>query len=231
MVWKRYGRKNIRSLIKLCLPVIGIIPWVVIKLKLIFTAEKSGVSVQQAVTDGAGGLSYSGQLFTRFLNGHSIIFIGYIVALIIILIWSEKRVKSITVYPSLGLFVTFANPLLIKYIAGWITGVDVYWRIFWLFNSSLVFVVAAIILIDKCINIKEVVLGTTVSIIFIVSCGTSVLKMEDGKIVLTSSSLIRALYKSLILFMRIRKKIQRYCYCQKTCHMVYVSIVVIFVLL
>lgn len=172
------AEKNIRSLIKLCLPVIGIIPWVVIKLKLIFTAEKSGVSVQQAVTDGAGGLSYSGQLFTRFLNGHSIIFIGYIVALIIILIWSEKRVKSITVYPSLGLFVTFANPLLIKYIAGWITGVDVYWRIFWLFNSSLVFVVAAIILIDKCINIKEVVLGTTVSIIFIVSCGTSV--FENG---------------------------------------------------
>lgn len=44
------AEKNIRSLIKLCLPVIGIIPWVVIRLKLIFTAGKSGVSVQQAAT-------------------------------------------------------------------------------------------------------------------------------------------------------------------------------------
>lgn len=172
------AKKNIKSLIGLCIPIVGIIPWVIIKLKMMYIAGNSGASVQQSVTGGVDNLSYSQQLFSRFLNGHSIIIVGYIIALVIIGIIADKKIRSVIVYPSIVLFITFANPVFIKYVAQWVTGVDVYWRIFWLFNISMTFIIGTILIMEKCKNEREAVIGLLVSLAIILACGTSV--FENG---------------------------------------------------
>ncbi len=52
----------------LCLPILGVLPWVLTKLVLIYTGSADTVSVQEQVTEGVDTLSYFDQLFTRFLN-------------------------------------------------------------------------------------------------------------------------------------------------------------------
>ena len=98
--------------------------------------------------------------------------------MVIIGIIADKKIRSVIVYPAIVLFITFANPVFIKYVAQWVTGVDVYWRIFWLFNISMTFIIGTILIMEKCKNEREAVIGLLVSLAIILACGTSV--FENG---------------------------------------------------
>lgn len=177
-VGKGISERKINTLLKLCIPILAILPWVALKLKFMYTAGNDGTSVQQAVANGFDGLSYTGQLFSRYMNGHNIMIVVFIVSSVIILALASSKIRSVIVYPAIILFITFANPLLIKYVARWVTGVDVYWRIFWLFRGAIVYSTASILLIGLCKIDKEKVFSIIAILSLIVACGTSV--FENG---------------------------------------------------
>lgn len=175
---KSISERKFRSSAMLCLPVLGVLPWVLTKLVLIYTGSADTVSVQEQVTEGVDTLSYFDQLFTRFLNSRGIFLIGFIAALLIVLLFSRKRIRQVIVYPTLILFLTFANPAAITPVAQLVTGTAVYWRIFWLLHIPLTMVIAMILLAEKCVSNRERVLAVSVAATLIFSCGSSV--FENG---------------------------------------------------
>ena len=93
---------------------------------------------------------WSKQLIDKYLNNHTILLIGFILAVLIIINIANQQTKSIVVYPIIALTLTFANPYAIYFVAKYITGTSVYWRMFWLYEGPIVYAVAAICLLKYC---------------------------------------------------------------------------------
>ncbi len=165
-------KEDIHDIIKLCIPILCIIPWFLLKLKILFT---NTYSVSQAQEGTACNINfYIQQLYQRFLNNNCAVLILYIISLFVIYKFSSKKMKSVFVYPPVVLLLTFANPLLINFVAPYITGIDVYWRIFWLFDIPFVIVmaIATVIALLKKEFIKKIVIILSVGII--AALGTSI---------------------------------------------------------
>lgn len=175
---KSLSERKFHSSLMLCIPVLGVLPWVLMKLALIYTGSADTVSVQEQVTEGVDTLSYSDQLFTRFLNSQGILLLGFAASLLIVLFLAEKRIRQVIVYPTFFLFLTFANPAAISPVARLVTGTAVYWRIFWLLHIPLTMGIAAILLTEKCITNREQILAVSITTALIFSCGTQV--FENG---------------------------------------------------
>lgn len=177
-IGKCISERKLHSSIMLCIPILTVLPWVFIKLALVYTNSEDTVSIQAQVTEGADTLSYFDQFFTLFLNGREIYLIGFAFSLIIVLCFAKKRLRQVIVYSTIVLLLTFANPLAISPVAQLITGTPVYWRIFWLLHVPLTIGIAAILLIEKCANNRERILAISVITAIIFSCGTPV--FENG---------------------------------------------------
>lgn len=74
--------------------------------------------------------------------------------------------------------ITFANPLLIGFVAKYITGADVYWRIFWLLDMPIVFTMAIYIIIKKINDKNHIALAFILMDLAVISLGQSI--FENG---------------------------------------------------
>lgn len=166
--------RNLKNSIKLCTPVVWVIPVVLLKAKdLLISGEKT-----QAVSAGsvASGdvISYSTEFIDKYLNGYSGIIIIYIIALIIVWIYGTRAEKGIHIVSTLVLGVTFLNPLAIGFVSNNITGVSVYWRLFWIMEIPLAIAVALNMLVEKCKD-ENVFVTAGVGILIIIVSGNYIL--------------------------------------------------------
>lgn len=170
--------RNIKETLKLCCPIIIILPWIAAKLMFMYKDKLNGLSTYDIVTDGADNLSYIAQLMDRFLSGHSSMLLLFIAALIIITFEGCRRDRGLIVYPVICLGITFANPLLIGFVAKYITGADVYWRIFWLLDMPIVFTMAIYIIIKTINDKNHVALAFILMDLAVIALGQSI--FENG---------------------------------------------------
>lgn len=133
--------KNIKSNSMLLLPILFLLPYVCI----IYVYKLRGGAIDVA-TAGIESFSYMDVL--RKINGCRAALLVVVIAVIFFCIF-EKGYKRLLfgVYP-LICAVTALNPFLAGYIAKYITGVPVFWRLFWIVGMS--YIVAAMILSLYC---------------------------------------------------------------------------------
>ncbi len=170
--------RKITDSIIMCIPILFLLPWVFIKLKLLMKPTGAGRSLPNSVAEGANNLSYIGQFVNRFLNNNWVIILLLILSFIIILFRESNKVKSVTFYPVVILLLTFANPLFVKFVAGYITGADVYWRIFWLIGIPIVYSVSIMSVISSFTSKKVGTVCLIASLVFISFIGTPVFKVS-----------------------------------------------------
>ena len=151
--------KNIKNSLKLCIPVLLCIPFVVVKFVSLLSADFFGDS-------NAFSTTYWASFLTKYLNDNYIIAMFLVVAIIYIWRKGSKLEKMVAVYSPCVLFLTFANPLLFSVISKYVTGQDVYWRIFWLPQFRYIVVIAMLIYIFENIGRKFV---STVVMIFLIA--------------------------------------------------------------
>ena len=150
--------KNIRNFVKLCIPVVCVLPNVIMKLLYLLrfsTIEEASV----------GADSFNWMSWLLLVTGNkwylTVVFASMIC---LILIKGNKIEKYLfAIYPILCIL-TFLNPLFAKFVSGHITGVSVYWRLFWNLQISFI-VVDAILIASKVVKYKIVILLALVSII------------------------------------------------------------------
>lgn len=127
--------RSLKEPIKLCIPVILAMPYVI--LKYVALAKTETIS---RLTEDAEALSYIDAL--KEFNGTKYMIVVYGAALLILLLFAEKKQQYLfAIYPIFG-FLTFLNPFLQTYIAKHITGTDVYDRLFWLLQITFTFMAA-----------------------------------------------------------------------------------------
>lgn len=140
---------------KLCIPIVFIIPYVVLKLIVLrFDAIQSAVDTIESVTTDAGSLSYIYELIDKYMAGNIWMLALLVLACIYILICGSKKEKGVIALPALVLLVTFCNPFLMTLVAQNVTGSPVYWRLFWLLEIPLI-LVSAIVLLVKRVKVKD----------------------------------------------------------------------------
>ena len=66
----------------------------------------------------------------------------YIISVITILFLKQKRQVFLLIFPGVCLFLSFLNPLFSDFISQKITGVDVYWRLWWILPMYITIAVA-----------------------------------------------------------------------------------------
>lgn len=139
-----------QNTLKLCIPILSILPFVILKAKiLLFSNAENGIAIVKSIATEEK-VSYSIELIDKFLNGYSGMLLIYAIALVCILIIGNRIEKGILVMPTVILFITFLNPLFAEVISEKITGVSVYWRLFWLLEIPLVIGVAISSIAGKC---------------------------------------------------------------------------------
>lgn len=148
--------RNLWNVAKLCVPVFLILPVVGLKLWILISSVNTTIGAEESIIASAGSgaeeLSYTYELIDKFMAGNRVWLICILVALIYVLVKGNPKEKGIIAMPTVILFATFCNPLLIKYVARFVTGSPVYWRVFWLLEFPMIMVTAIAIVVR---NIKE----------------------------------------------------------------------------
>ncbi len=129
IVYLIYSRK-FKEFLKLLIPAVLCIPFVFIKI-YIMLRQTSFDSFSTGIKD----LDYS-QVISNF-TGESHIVLILAISLIILIIKRNKLLTYVFLLYTLLLFVFFLNPFVAKFMATKITGVAVYWRLFWLIQSGI----------------------------------------------------------------------------------------------
>lgn len=129
-----YSRK-IKDFLKLCIPAICILPLVIQKFLLMF----STTSVD-AFGEGVDKLVYEEVIYSFLSESHMLLLLC--LSFIVLIIIRKKVVTYMVVLYSVLIFIFVVNPLIAHIIATKITGVAVYWRVLWLFQSSILIAVA-----------------------------------------------------------------------------------------
>lgn len=163
-------KRNIWNTIKLCIPVVLVLPYVGLKLLVLLIGENA--KTENAIVSagsGAGELSYVYELIDKFMAGNKILLICILLALICILIKGNEKEKGVLAVPLVVLLITFCNPFLMEIVARYITGSPIYWRLFWLLEFPML-IVAAIVILVRNISDREVhgffcVIGSLVIVI------------------------------------------------------------------
>ena len=134
LVYLIYTRK-IKDFLKLCIPAVLIFPLVIQKFVMMFSSTDV-----DAFSEGIEKFIYCKEIF-KFL-GESHILLLLIVAYVVIIIKSKRITSYMLVLYSVILFVLFLNPFVAQIVATKLTGVAVYWRLFWLLQSGIVIATA-----------------------------------------------------------------------------------------
>lgn len=148
--------KNWLNTIKLCLPIVFIMPYVVLKLCVLrFDAAQSAMDTIESVTSDADSLSYIYELIDKYMAGNTWLLALVVVACVYICLYGGRKAKGVIVFPAFVLMVTFCNPFLMTFVAQNVTGSPVYWRVFWLLEFPLI-LVSAIVLLVKRTKIEDI---------------------------------------------------------------------------
>ncbi len=167
-----------KEFFKLFIPAAGIAPFVFWKLALLIQAGSLS-----SLSEGTGVFAKSFyEIITRFY-GWNFVPLLFILAIVILAIRFRGQQKNplrfFFLISSAFLIVFFANPLLMPFVERFVTGVGVYWRIFWLFQPVIVISAGFSAFIDlpkkKPVQLLLLLFICTV---FLLS-GTSIFKDED----------------------------------------------------
>ncbi|MEG1618082.1 MAG: DUF6077 domain-containing protein [Bacilli bacterium] len=116
-------KKNIFNIIIAAIP-----SFLFLMLFLMIIFKNNGLS---SLTNITYTYSFINEL-AKFFNNHYLILILYLIACIFLWFKGSKAEKFIFCFYPIFLFLTFLNPLLMPFIAKYLTGAPVYWRLFWL---------------------------------------------------------------------------------------------------
>ncbi len=173
--------KNWKEFFKLFIPAIAIAPFVLWKILLL-----SSNGSLQSLSEGSGVNSKSFyDIFTKYF-GWNLAPILLIIAIVILtlLLKNNEDAKDLRWFflISIGaLIILFINPLTFPYVERFITGVGVYWRMFWLLQTTFI---VAIGFGELCMIPKQTLVKASVvallCVIFIIS-GKNIFKDEDYK--------------------------------------------------
>ena len=133
------------NFLRLCIPMIAALPYVALK----YLALRSDLTTSIAAS-GADSISYINILKT--FNGPGIMLIIFAIALVVIAVLGNTDMKYIYALHFVFLALTILNPLFCSFIAGNITGIDVYWRVFWLLIPSYTMLTALGCLLERSEN-------------------------------------------------------------------------------
>ena len=161
--------RNFKAFIKMCIPIIILMPFVLIKAYSLLSEGNTGKSIVDKVTSSSiEQTTYERLLFNDFFDKNIYVFGLYILSLIILVIWANDKIKKYFLYPNIVLFLTFLNPALMSVVSEKITGIPVYWRLFWLLNIPFVFATAMITLFindrKECRFLKYIFLSIFITI-------------------------------------------------------------------
>ncbi len=135
-------KKSIKEMFMLTVPVIGILPFVAVYL-YDFMSDDTMIKI---VTDKAEELSYVRIL--RDINGTGVILLVFVICAVFFALYKKETEKYIFGLYPLVCICTIANPLICRYVAAYITGTSVYWRVFWLFQFNITVCAAVIAIYD-----------------------------------------------------------------------------------
>lgn len=153
----------------ICLLITGI-PIGIYALLFILTAEKT--------TNLGNSLNYLNVL--KDYIGAGKYYLLYIASLIIIMIKGTKRAKKYFVCVTLIYCITIYNPFLAEYIAKYLTGASVYWRVFWLLPMEFSIIYSFILLINLKNNNFYKIAIFAVEIALIILLGEFVWTQKNG---------------------------------------------------
>jgi len=123
-IWTKQMKKVIQLIVK---AIISILPIIVLLLFMFYR-----------VVSAESGKAYLDKQAPKWISVFNMIFsnklilILFIIALIIIAIKGAEDDKYIFIGTPIVLMLTFLNPFLCEKVAKYITGVDVYWRLYWM---------------------------------------------------------------------------------------------------
>lgn len=177
-------QKKIYDSMKLCVPVLFVLPFVGLKLYVSLTADMSSGSGEQinlvtSVGKGASSLSYVNELIIKYMNGHVFLLFLIVLSLLLICVRGNRKERGIVGIPAIVLGCTFCNPLLAEEVARYVTGSSVYWRLFWLFEFPLILVTAIVIVVRRISEKKSYGILSAAGVIVIVVLGVNIFN-EDG---------------------------------------------------
>lgn len=167
--------KDWKNSFKLCIPVFFSLPYVLVKLSTFLSQNYF-----EGISDTKVNFTYRDIFFSKYLSKEYGVHGNYVLAAFIlfaiIYIWKKgTRVeKMVSVYMPIVLFLTFLNPLFKPFVGTYITGEDVYYRLFWLFNFRYIVVIAMLIYISEEIGRKF--MSTLVMIFLIAGTGEYILQ-------------------------------------------------------
>lgn len=173
--------KNWKEFFKLFLPAAAIAPFVLWKILLLISNGSL-----QSLSDGSGVNSKSFyDIATKYFgwNLAPILLIVAIVILTLLLKENEdgKDLRWFFLISVAALIVLFINPITFPYVERFITGVGVYWRMFWLLQTTFI---VAIGFAELCMIPKQKLIKVGVvmllCVVFMVS-GRNIFKDEDYK--------------------------------------------------
>lgn len=127
--------RSIKDFLKLCIPVLFVLPLVIQKFYILF----SSTSVD-AFGEGVEELVYKDIVYDFLKESYMLLF--FVIAFVFLIIRRKKIISYMIVLYSVLLFFLILNPFLSHFIATKITGVAVYWRVFWLLQSNIVIAIA-----------------------------------------------------------------------------------------
>lgn len=134
LVYFIYTRK-IKDFLKLCIPAVLILPLVIQKFIMMFASTDV-----DAFSEGIEKFIYYKEVF-KFL-GESHILLLLTMAFVYLIIKNKKLISYILVLYAVIVFVLFLNPFVAHLVATKLTGIAVYWRLFWLLQSGIVIATA-----------------------------------------------------------------------------------------
>ncbi len=158
--------KSIKELFLLTVPVIGILPFVAVYFYNFISDDTIKIA-----TDKVEELSYAGILHD--INGTGIILPVFVICMVFFALYKKKPEKYIFGLYPLVCICTIANPLICRYVAAYITGTPVYWRVFWLFQFNITICAAVIVIYDIVKKYKAVYIVCIV--LTIILCGRPIL--------------------------------------------------------
>lgn len=164
-----------KNVMKLCIPVVFSMPYVFLKFILLYGSADG--KALDAVTHDAESISWITEFFERFMNTNTLLVLVFALALCALFISNNKKILISVALPSVVIILTFANPICSTFAAKYITGSEVYWRLFWLLEIPLVIVCAMMLLIQQASK-KNTVLALIVCVLIINSIGNFILDFE-----------------------------------------------------
>ncbi|MBR3834628.1 MAG: hypothetical protein IKJ73_09930 [Lachnospiraceae bacterium] len=172
-------KRNVRNCLMLCTPMICSLPFLVMKLYLM-----QGTGVEPLILPDMK-IVYSDVL--KNINGSGYFMYVVILAVVINIIFGKDKHRYLLgIYPILCV-VTFLNPLICQVVAEKITGIWVYWRLFWTLQMTFIIVGALSIIMDWLKSKRILILFMFGVIIF--SCGKNIYTRDNFDFALNAENI------------------------------------------